>query len=116
MAWRKNFTKRFTYWRGDVYPPMSKRCRHRVCPDWLIVSILKFFSKSVEISNVVSFRSSDDYLSLDNQWDIGMTAIWVHALGLAPFKDTFWTTRDQPGNPNYGNKTETHPRIVKNFL
>ena len=33
MAWRKNFTKIFTYWRGDVCPPMSRRCRHRLCPD-----------------------------------------------------------------------------------
>ena len=34
---RKYFTIlfKFTYWRGDVCPPMSRRCRHRLCPDWL---------------------------------------------------------------------------------
>ena len=27
------------------------------------------------------------------------------------FKDTFWTTADQPGNPLYKNKTEIHPEL-----
>ena len=47
----------------------------------------------------------------DIQWDIGLTDIWSYALGLAPFKDTFWTTPIQPGYSNHGkpvNKSEWH--------
>ena len=36
------------------------------------------------------------------------------AIGLAPFKDTFWTTKDQPGYANHGkpvNKSEWHPEL-----
>ena len=32
---------------------------------------------------------------------IGLTSIWTYALGLAPFKDTFWTVPQEPGN-KYG--------------
>ena len=28
----------------------------------------------------------------------------AHGLGIAPFKDDFWTTSDQPGNPKYDGK------------
>ena len=47
--------------------------------------------QSVEIQNVVSIRASDDYQPGNNQWDVGLTDIWTWAIGLAPFKDTFWT-------------------------
>ena len=45
MAWRKNFTKIFTYrhW-GDVSPPMSRRCRHRLCPNWLKQKPMQFWN------------------------------------------------------------------------
>ena len=67
--------------------------------------------QSVEIENVVSIRVSDDYYAGNKQWDIGLTDIWTFALGLAPFKDTFWTTPDQPGYADKGkpkNGTEWH--------
>ena len=70
--------------------------------------------QSVEIQNVVSIRASDDYQPGNNQWDIGLTDIWTWAIGLAPFKDTFWTTKEQPGYANHGkpiNKTEWHPEL-----
>ena len=67
--------------------------------------------QSVEIKNVVSMRASDDYQAGNDQWDIGLTSAWIYALGLAPFKDNFWTTENQPGNPLYGNSTETHPKL-----
>ena len=42
---------------------------------------------------------------------IGVTSHFAHALGLTPFKDTFWTTPTQPGNP-YGSKgTEERPNL-----
>jgi len=34
----------------------------------------------------------------DVNWRIGVTNMFADALGLAPFKDNFWTTEHQPGN------------------
>jgi hypothetical protein len=41
---------------------------------------------------------SEDYQPGNDQWKIGISSILAHALGIAPFKDNFWTTSDQPGN------------------
>ena len=49
---------------------------------------------------------SDDYHPGNRQWDIGISSIYSNALGLAPFKDVFWTTEHQPGNPRYDDKYE----------
>ena len=38
-----NFAKIFTYRRGDVCPPISRRCRHRQCPNWLKYKIFILF-------------------------------------------------------------------------
>ena len=78
------------------------------------MSYSRHMMQSVEIDNVVSIRVSNDYQPGNNQWDIGLTDIWTWAIGLAPFKDTFWTTKDQPGYENHGkpvNKTEWHPEL-----
>jgi hypothetical protein len=40
---------------------------------------------------------------------MGVSSILVHALGLAPFKDNFWTTAVQPGNPY--NKQEDYSAL-----
>ena len=32
------------------------------------------------------------------QYQIGITSLLIYALGMVPFKDTFWTSRIQPGN------------------
>ena len=44
----KNFTKIFTYW-GDVCPSMSKRCRHRLCPDLLKDYLFFINGKTIRI-------------------------------------------------------------------
>lgn len=49
----------------------------------------------------IQARVSTDYHLRNDQWKIGVTSIFAHALGVVPFKDNFWTTTDQPGNP-YG--------------
>ena len=49
-------------------------------------------------------RVSDDYSPGNSQWKIGISSMVAHGLGIAPFKDDFWTTSDQPGNPKYGGK------------
>ena len=41
---------------------------------------------------------SDDYEPGQNNWKIGITDIFAHALGLRPYKDTFWTTSVQKGD------------------
>ena len=74
------------------------------------MSLSRHMLQSVEIQNVVSIRASGDYQPGNGQWDIGLSGIWTFALGLAPFKDTFWTTEMEPGS-NYGNKTENHPDL-----
>lgn len=44
-------------------------------------------------------RVTPDFSSRDDQWKIGVTSMFVNALGIMPYKDTFWTTAVQPGNP-----------------
>ncbi|XP_053380271.1 uncharacterized protein LOC123527425 [Mercenaria mercenaria] len=50
---------------------------------------------------VTQARVSNDYHPGDGQWSIGISSIFAAAMGVAPYKDTFWTTEVQPGNP-YG--------------
>ncbi len=75
------------------------------------------YLQTVEIPAVTQIRASNDYQSglepSGNQvlfwnfilriskWSIGKSSIVAWALGLFPFKDVFWTTSKQPGNP-YG--------------
>ncbi len=74
------------------------------------VTFLKADLASLGVKNYSSFaivrryvpqaRASDDYQprSGDPQWKIGVSSLFADAVGIAPFKDTFWTTSDQPGN------------------
>lgn len=40
-----------------------------------------------------------------------MSSIFAHAVGLAPFKDVYWSTENQPGN-RYGSKaSEPYPEL-----
>lgn len=64
---------------------------------------------SLEVPAVSQVRASTDYHLLPNQWTIGVTSIFAHALGVAPFKDNLWTKRVQPGNVY--NKTEPNPLL-----
>ena len=66
--------------------------------------------QSVSFPAVTQARASDDYQpGMNNQWKIGLSSLLYSALGLAPFKDNFWTTQYQPGNP-YG-YNEPHPAL-----
>jgi hypothetical protein len=44
-----------------------------------------------------------------NNWEIGLTSIFLDALGIAPFKDDFLTSTNEPGNPYQGVKGEPFP-------
>lgn len=54
--------------------------------------------QSLTLSQVTQARVSDDYSPGGEQWRIGVSSMFAYALGLAPSKDTFWTTDVQPGN------------------
>ncbi|ELU14573.1 hypothetical protein CAPTEDRAFT_226975 [Capitella teleta] len=62
---------------------------------------------ALEIPAVTQMRVSIDYQLRDNQYDIGITALFADSIGIAPFKDNFWSMSDQPGNKY--NKTEPRP-------
>ncbi|KAK2183903.1 hypothetical protein NP493_292g00003 [Ridgeia piscesae] len=66
--------------------------------------------QSLEIPVVTQARATGDYQPGNDNWKIGVSSLFVDAIGVAPFKDNFWTTTDQPGNP-YGKK-ETQPALI----
>ena len=62
--------------------------------------------------NFFQARASNDYQPNSDrdgseQWRIGITSLFADAVGLAPFKDTFWTTTNQTGNYYKGQSTST---------
>ncbi|ESO98846.1 hypothetical protein LOTGIDRAFT_231210 [Lottia gigantea] len=65
--------------------------------------------QTLELPIVTQARVSGDYQPGIDQWKIGVTSIFAHAMGIRPFKDNFWTIGIQPGN-SY-NMTETHPDL-----
>nr|XP_022321020.1 uncharacterized protein LOC111123158 [Crassostrea virginica] len=65
--------------------------------------------QSLTLSQVTQARVSDDYSPGGEQWRIGISSLFANALGLAPSKDTFWTTEVQPGN-RY-KRTEPNTRL-----
>ncbi|XP_070576650.1 uncharacterized protein [Ptychodera flava] len=72
--------------------------------------------QSVEIPSVVTVRASGDYKAGNDQWKIGISSILNHAVGLAPFKDTFWTTTDQPGNKYHAREPYNELQAVVSTL
>jgi hypothetical protein len=58
--------------------------------------------QALEIPRVTQARVSDDYtthlIRQEAQWAIGVTSLLADALGMAPYKDTFWSTSDEPGS------------------
>ena len=69
--------------------------------------------ETLENTQVHYMRISDDYSTNINQWNIGRASMITWAIGVIPFKDTFWTTSVQPQSP-YGDFTE--PNIHLNAL
>ena len=63
---------------------------------------MRHLLQSLAFPAVTQARASDDYRTWfwhDPQWQIGETSLVYKALGLAPSKDVFWTTTNQPGAP-----------------
>jgi len=68
---------------------------------------------SVEIPAVTQARASGDYAqSRYDQWSqLGTTAMFAYALGVAPSKDNYWSTSIQKGNKWGDSSTEQHSRL-----
>ncbi|XP_071111597.1 uncharacterized protein [Haliotis cracherodii] len=67
--------------------------------------------QSLEIPVVTQARVSGDYRAGADNWKIGISSIFADAMGIAPFKDTFWSTERQPGNPKYPDLIEPHSEL-----
>ena len=69
--------------------------------------------QALEISRVTQARVSYDYTyhitHQREQWNIGVTSLLSDAVGLASFKDTFWSTTDEPGSSYKPSPTEPVP-------
>ncbi|CAF1248650.1 unnamed protein product [Adineta steineri] len=70
------------------------------------MSLPRHILTALEVPRVTQARASTDYaLHLKKQtvpqWAIGISSMFLDALGIAPFKDVFWSTSVQPGAP-YG--------------
>ena len=70
------------------------------------MSLPRHILAALEIPRVTQTRVSGDYASAlstppGSQWAIGISSMFAEAIGLASFKDVFWSTSVQPGAP-YG--------------
>ncbi|BFZ04181.1 hypothetical protein BsWGS_07220 [Bradybaena similaris] len=72
--------------------------------------------QALEIPAVTQARVSGDYHPGNHQWSIGITSILVDALNLAPFKDTFYTSERQPGDPYNGTEPNTRLQALISTL
>lgn len=69
--------------------------------------------QALKIPRVTQVRVSNDYavhLSQHNsQWNIGVSSMLADAIGLAPFKDVFWSNSNEPGSPYNASAIEPVP-------
>jgi len=54
--------------------------------------------QSLELPMVTNFRGSNDYY-FGGSWDTGISFLLIHALGIRPSTDTFWTTNNSGLGP-----------------
>lgn len=69
--------------------------------------------QALVIPRVTQARVSSDYTShivrQEDQWDIGVTSMLASALGIAPFKDVFWSSSNEPGSSYHPTPMEPLP-------
>lgn len=68
---------------------------------------------SLEMPTATQIRASDDHVpgwDVKVQWNLGYSSILAWAVGLAPFKDNFWSTAVQPGS-SCGSSPEITPSL-----
>jgi hypothetical protein len=78
------------------------------------MSLPHHFLQALQIPSVTHARASDDYAVglVDRskaQWSIGVTSMFLDAIGIAPFKDVLWSTSMQPGSPYGSSAIEVLP-------
>ncbi|XP_018013866.1 uncharacterized protein LOC108670887, partial [Hyalella azteca] len=78
---------------------MAVSARQHGVPVQYCMSLPREALRGASESSVTQIRVSDDYHLAFNQWKIGHTSLFAHALGLKPFKDVFWTSNDNVNNP-----------------
>jgi hypothetical protein len=67
------------------------------------MSLPRHILQALQIPRVTQTRTSGDYASdltkrNHSQWAMGISSMFADAIGLAPFKDVFWSTSLQPGS------------------
>ncbi|KAK7089407.1 hypothetical protein V1264_024716 [Littorina saxatilis] len=72
--------------------------------------------QALENSVVTQARASDDYSPGSAQWKIGISSIFAYAMGIAPFKDDFWSTTVQPNNPYHDTEPHTELQLAASVL
>ena len=65
---------------------------------------------------VTQIRGSGDYVCGGDGWKIADTSMLYWALGAVASKDTFWTTKHQPGCPKGGAYNCTEPNVELNLI
>ena len=65
-----------------------------------------FMLHSTLTQAVTNARASGDYRAGRMQTNVGQSSLLYWALGVAPSKDTWWSSEFQPGNPQYGGAHE----------
>ncbi|KAK7102304.1 hypothetical protein V1264_020541 [Littorina saxatilis] len=71
---------------------------------------------ALQTNVVTQTRASDDYHPGNQQWRIGVSSIFAYAMRIAPFKDNFWSTSDQPGNPYKLSEPNTETHLIASVL
>lgn len=73
------------------------------------MSLPRHILTALEIPRVTQTRTSTDYafhiMGKADQWAMGISSMFAEAIGLASFKDVFWSTSLQPGR-SYGPDTK----------
>jgi hypothetical protein len=77
------------------------------------ISFPRHILQALEIPRVTQARASTDYAfhitGEVQQYNIGISSMFVDAIGIAPFKDTFWSTSLEPGASYKGPLKEVLP-------
>ncbi|KAK7471361.1 hypothetical protein BaRGS_00035999 [Batillaria attramentaria] len=94
-------------WLDVEFAGLNARCRQWM---WRGLGCSRWGRQHVQrVSPSSTARVSGDYRAGSDQWQIGKASVFADAMGIAPFKDNFWTTEVQPGNRYKLN--ETHPEL-----
>jgi hypothetical protein len=77
------------------------------------MSLPRHILTALQIPRVTHTRTSTDYyfhiVGKAEQWAMGISSMFAEAIGLASFKDVFWSTSLQPGAPYKGEPHEVLP-------